>query len=130
MTQEKQLKAILNTIEGTNYASVQSMELLKEYGFQLQQWMAFSGEQMAIAREDLHNSRKKAYLNTVFNLGSQERKYAPSLIKDYINDCCARENAVYELADRANKACTHSINLIITCISALKEEMKLANGPL
>lgn len=126
MLQIDQLRAILNTIEGTKYSDVQSIEKLIEYGFQLQQWMAFSGEQMSIAKETLHRTRKQAHINTIASLGSREKKYAPSLVKEYINDCCSKELGNYELAERCNRTCTHCVDLVRTCISALKEEMKMA----
>ncbi|MGE9312842.1 hypothetical protein ACLOAU_14435 [Niabella sp. CJ426] len=126
MIQPDQLKAILNTIEGTDYASKSSIDLLMEYGFQLKQWMAFSGEQMSIAKEELHRKKRQAMINLVASLDAQKIRLSPLLQKEYVNDCCHIEHGVYELADRCNKACSHSINLVITCISALKEEMKLS----
>lgn len=117
-----ELLAIMNTLEGTAYANLQSIDLLIEYGFTMVQWIARSGEIMAEAKEDLHKKRRQAYLNVIASLGAQEKKIGPMLIKDYINDCCAEENALYELAERTNRACTHANDLIRTAISALKQE--------
>ncbi len=54
MIQPSQLQAILDTIEGTTFDQVQSINLLMDWGFKLQQWMAFAGSQQAIAKRLLH----------------------------------------------------------------------------
>lgn len=119
---DTELKAILNTIEGTNFSNVQSIDLLMEHGFKLQQWMAYSGEQMAVAKENLHKARRQAMVNLLGSMGANQKQLSPSLQKDYVNDLCASENATYELASRTNSACIHSMDFIRTCISALKTE--------
>lgn len=125
MIQESALRGILDTIEGTNYASVQSMEQLKEYGFQLQQWMAFASTQMVECKKALHDARRKAMVNLVASLKANGATLTPQLQKDYVGDLCGAENALYLLAERCNKTCTHAQSLVITCISALKEEMAM-----
>lgn len=117
-----ELIGILNTIEGTNYSSVQSIDLLLEYGFKLTQWIARSGELQAQYKVELHNKRRKAYLSVVASHESQAKKAGPMILKDYINDCCAEENGLYELAERTNRACTHANDLVRTAVSALKQE--------
>lgn len=126
MLQPDQLRAILNTIEATAYSDVQSVDLLMEFGFKLQQWMAFSSEQMAIAKEQLHNMRRQKMINLAGNLKANGAALSATLQKDYINDCCATENAVYELASRTNSSCIHAIDLVRSCISCLKEEIKMS----
>jgi hypothetical protein len=106
---------------------VQSIDKLLEYGFRLQQWTSLSGEAMAEAKEILHNARRKAYLNVEGSLNAQNKKWSPMLAKDYVNDCCSGENAYYELCNRCNAACTHSLDLVRTAISALKAEMQQMN---
>lgn len=127
MLQPDQLKAILNTIESTSYADVQSIELLMEFGFKLQQWMAFSGEQMSVAKEHLHTQRRQKMINLAGNLKANGAALSATLQKDFINDSCATENAFYELASRTNSSCIHAIDLVRSCISAMKEELKMAN---
>lgn len=117
-----ELKAMMDTMEGTTYADLQSIDQLIDYGFAMVGWIARSGEIMAQAKEDLHRKRRQAYINAVASLGSQEKKIGAMLIKDYINDCCAEENGLYELAERTNRAATHCNDLIRTAISALKAE--------
>jgi hypothetical protein len=117
-----ELEAIMNTIEATTYKELQTIDQLIDYGFVMVGWIARTGEIMAAAKEDLHKKRRQAYINAVASLGSQEKKIGALLIKDYINDCCAEENALYELAERCNRAATHCNDLIRTAISALKQE--------
>lgn len=123
MIQEIQIRAILDTIEGTDYAAVGSMELLKEYGFKLTGWNAFTGQQMAECKEAWLNARRKAMVNLVASLKANGAVLSPSLQKDYVNDLCAKEAALYELAERCNRACVHSIDLVRTVLSQMKEEM-------
>lgn len=58
MQKLSQIQAILTQMQSTSYADVQSIDKLLEYGFQLQQHLAFSGEAMAEARENLHLARQ------------------------------------------------------------------------
>ncbi len=127
MKKRTDILAILSSIESTNYSDVQSIDLLLEYGFRLTQWVAFSGEAMAEAKQELHAARRNAYLKVESSLNAQQKKWSPMLAKDYVNDCCSAENAYYELCERANRAATHSVDLVRTAISALKAEMQTSN---
>jgi hypothetical protein len=122
-----ELVEMLEKVITTSYIDVQSIDKLLEYGFILTQYIARSGLLMSEAKEKLHRARKVAYKMAEDKLKDAGRKYSPLLLKDYINDCCADENALYELAERCNKACVHSNDLIRTAISALKSEMQLSN---
>lgn len=124
MVQQNALQGIMDTIEGTTYSDVQSIDRLMEYGFKLQQWIAFSGSQMSVCRETLHAHRKQAMINLMASMAANNVQLSASLQKDYINDLCGPQNAVYELATRCNSACIHNLDFIRSCISALKEERK------
>lgn len=125
MIQEEALRGILDTIEGTDYKAVSSPALLMDYGFKLSQWMAFSGGQVAECKEALHNARRKAMVNLIASLKANGATLSASLQKDYVNDLCAKEAMQYELAGRVNASCTHALDLVRTCISMLKEELKI-----
>lgn len=122
MIQPSQLQAILDTIEGTGFEQVQSISLLMDWGFKLQQWMAFSGSQQALAKRLLHDARRQAMVNLIASLQANGATLAISLQKDYVNDLCATENYHYEIAERCNRSCTHALDLVRTCISTLKME--------
>jgi len=127
MQKQAEILGILTRIQDTSYSDVQSIDALLDYGFELTQHIAFSGEAMSEAKKLLHDSRRKAYLRVEASMKAQEKKWAPSLIKDYVNDICADENAYYELCERCNRTATHSVDLVRTAISALKTEMITSN---
>lgn len=123
MIQPIQLQAILDTIEGTTFDQVQAISLLMEWGFKLQSWMAFAGGQQAESKKALHDARRKAMVNLIASLQANGATLAASLQREYVNDLCAAENYNYELAERCNRSCVHSLDFIRTCISVLKEEL-------
>jgi hypothetical protein len=123
--QVEELTKILATMQETDFASVQSMDLLREYGFSLKGWMAFSAEQQAIAKENLHLARRQAMINLAGSLKANGVALSATLQKEWVNDSCSKENYAYELAERTNKACSAAIGLVITCLSGLKEELKM-----
>lgn len=124
MIQPTQLQAILDTIEGTSYDQVQSVNLLIDWGFKLQQWMAFAGSQQALAKRQLHDARRQAMVNLVASLKANGAELAISLQKQYVEDLCAEESYNYQLAERLNRACVHGLDFIRTCISTLKTELQ------
>lgn len=124
MNKHSEILGILTILQTTSYSDVQSINQLLEYGFQLQQHIAFSGEAMAEAKELLHTARKAAYLKVDASMNAQGKKWTPMLVKDYVNDCCSKENAYYELCERCNRSATHSLDFVRTAISALKAEMQ------
>lgn len=128
MIQPDMLKAILDTIEGTDYKNVESPSLLMEYGFKLQQWMAYSGSQMAEAKKALHEARRAAMINLIASLKANGATLGAALQKDYVNDLCAEENSVYELAGRVNSSCIHALDFVRSCLSTLKAEMNLTQN--
>lgn len=123
MIQPSQLQAILDTIEGTGFDQVQSINLLMDWGFKLQQWMAFAGSQQAECKRVLHVARRQALVNLVASLKANGANMAISLQKEYVNDLCAEENYNYELAERTCRACVHALDFVRTCISCLKSEL-------
>jgi uncharacterized protein YbjQ (UPF0145 family) len=123
MIQQSQLQAILDTIEGTSYSDVQSLNLLMEWGFKLQQWMAFAGSQQAECKLALHEARRKAMVNLIASLKANGADLAISLQKQYVEDLCANENYQYELAQRTCRAAVHALDFTRSCISTLKTEL-------
>ena len=123
MIQPLQLTAILNTIEGTLFDQLQSINLLMDWGFKLQSWMAFAGSQQVECKKAMHDARRKAMINIIASLAANGVTMAPSLQKDYVNDLCADELANYELAERCNRTCVHALDFVRTCISTLKTEL-------
>lgn len=123
MIQPEQLQVILDTIEGTSFDQLQSINLLMDWGFKLQQWMAFAGSQQAACKRKLHEARRQALVNLVASLKANGAEMAISLQKQYVDDLCADENYNYELAERCSRACVHSLDFVRTVLSTLKSEM-------
>jgi hypothetical protein len=124
---QTEILSILTAIRGTSYSDVQSPDKLLEYAFQLTQWIAFTAEAIAEAKEQLHLARKQAYINLVGSLGAQEKKIGAMLMKDYCNDMCSKENAYLTLCERTNAAATHTNDLVRSALSYLKTEMATQN---
>ncbi len=122
MIQPTQLQAILDTIEGTTFDQLQSPNLLMDWGFKLKSWMAFAGSQQAESKRELHIARRKAMVNLVASLDANGAVMAISLQKQYVDDQCHEENYHYELAQRCNRACVHSLEFVRTCLSTLRAE--------
>ncbi|HEU4903192.1 MAG TPA: hypothetical protein VFT06_10375 [Flavisolibacter sp.] len=124
-----ELIEIMQLLTTTKFSDIQSIDALIDHGFVVTAYIARTGQLMSEAKEQLHKARKTAYKASEGILKQAGRKYSPLLLKDYINDCCAEENALYELAERCNRACTHANDLIRTAISALKAERYSSQFP-
>lgn len=117
-----ELTEIMEKIITTSYSDVQSIDKLIDYGLILAQYNARTGQLMSEAKGKLHTARKVAYKAAEAKLKEAGKKFPVLLLKDYINDCCADENEVYELAERTNRATVHSMDMLRTAISSLKAE--------
>lgn len=87
---------------------------------------AFTGEQMAIAKKDWQDAKKKAYETfALSNDANQARveKYGVMVVKDYINSKCGNYEARYEYIERTNNALGGMEDVLRSVISALKQEM-------
>ncbi len=127
MNKQSEIQAILLKIQDTKYSDIQSPEILLEYGFEMASYISFSGEAMAEAKKILHDARRMAYLKVEGSLIAQDRKWSVSLMKNYVDDLCAKENEYFLLCDRCNSACIHTLDLIRSAISYLKSE-RFASG--
>jgi hypothetical protein len=124
---EEEILRILKEIRTTEYSAIQSVDLLLDYGFRLAQYISFTGEAMSEAKQLLHNAKRDGFdrLEDKFKRGSF--KLGPMLQKDYVADCAGSESSYYELCERANRACTHTLDLCRTAVSALKVENQVQN---
>lgn len=87
---------------------------------------AFTGEQMAIAKKDWQDQKKKSYETfTLSNEANQTRveRYGVLVVKDYIAACCGNLEARYEYIERTNNALGGMEDVLRSVISALKQEM-------
>jgi hypothetical protein len=113
-----------NSAEG--YTHSQSIPWLIDQAGTLCQSLAFVNEQMAVAKERLNKAKVAAYHKMVQLYGSQ-KYFSPSLAKDYVGGLCSEEQYAYDLCERASRTIVHTLDTLRTCISALKEEIKVLN---
>lgn len=89
---------------------------------------AFTGEQMAIAKKEWMDLKKKAYETFIAsNAANQTKveKYGVMAVKDYIAAKCGDAEARYEYIERTNAALSSMEDVLRSVISALKQELYL-----
>lgn len=107
--------------------NLQSVDVLITKMEMLNASIPFAYQQMAIAKKELNEAKTKAYQKLAASSLANDRYYAPSLAKDYISAQCVTENYNYDVTERLCRAMIHIADNIRTCISALKEEIKMQN---
>jgi hypothetical protein len=105
----------------------QSINQLIEFGANIVGWMAFTGQQMAIASKEYNEAKAKSYMGLEMSMKANGMKFTPMLAKDFINSKCSDELYAFELTERVNRSCTHTLDFLRTAISALKTEMLSSN---
>lgn len=118
----QELKDYLLTVEQFDKDNGQSGDLLHEYLIQLTNYMARANYLMAEHEKMFRDAKKKAYHTLMVSSYANNKYYAPSLAKDYIDSCCSEEGYVYSLAERVSRTALHTTRAIITIISSLKQE--------
>lgn len=114
-------------VSSKDYTSSQSISWLIDQVGILCNTMAFVNNQMAVAKELLNKARVKAYQDLQLSMKSQEVYFSPMLAKEYVNSKCSDENYAYDLCERASRTVVHTLDALRTCISALKEEVKVSS---
>jgi hypothetical protein len=102
----------------------QSVHDLIDLGGQLTAWLAFTGEQMAIAKSIWRSETAKAYDTFVFSKMAQGMTITPTMANKYAEARSGNHEAEYEFCERVNRSITHTLDFLRTAISALKEEQK------
>lgn len=118
------LQAIQQHIEDAKYSDFDSSpSLIYNEIVSLNAWKSFTGKLMAEAKRELLESKEAAY-NKILTSGDKTYKtLATSLLKDYISTKAANLQYEYDLAERTNSACSHSMEGMRSILSALKQEM-------
>lgn len=91
---------------------------------------AFTGEQMAIAKKDWQDAKKKAYETFIISNeanATRVEKYGVLAVKDYIAACCGDLEAKYQFIERTNNACGYMEDAARSVMSSLREEQKSFN---
>lgn len=124
----KEVRVISDKLQNTDPVFMaQSPQSLYELSIWCAAQKAFTGEQMAIAKKEWHDAKRKAYETfTISNEANQTKveRYGVMVVKDYIAAKCGEHESNYEFIERTNNACGYMQESARTVISSLKEEMK------
>lgn len=126
MTHKEELTQYLEKIQQFDKDSAQDGQVLHEYLIVLTNIMARSNQLMAEYQRKFREEKKKAYVELTLSSHSQQRYWAPSLAKDYVDAQCSETGYLFDLSERTSRLCTHVIDAIRTIISSLKSERQFA----
>lgn len=127
MIYRKRLEDAMEWLElsADNYTGTQSISWYIDHIGVLCKSMAFANGQMSEAKKELNLIKVKSYETLVTSSVANANYFAPSLAKDYISAKCVEAQYDYDLAERLSRTLVHTIEAIRSCMSALKEEMKI-----
>lgn len=111
----------------SDVTEIQSIDVLIQGLSELNASIAFSYNQMAIAKKELNAAKTLAYYKLQTSSYANDKHYHASLAKDFVSTQCIKENYNYDLTERFCRACVHISDNLRTAISALKEEIKMQN---
>lgn len=122
--QTNKLEALLQTLQGITPEEMQSGDSVRDHLVSLTSWMAWTGEQMALANKAYNIAKRDAYHKLQEDFKNKGLKLSPMLAKDYIGSLCSKEAYSYEIAERANRTCYHAIEAFRSVLSSLKNELQ------
>lgn len=105
---------------------LQSIDVLIDRMNQLNSVLPWINQQMATAKKILNETKVKAYYNLINSSAANEKYFAPSLAKDFVNARCSEQQYCYDMAERCSRTIVHIGDNLRTCISCLKEEFKIS----
>lgn len=127
MNEKQELIQYLEKIQTFDKDSAQDGEVLHSYLIELTNIMARANYLMAEYQKKFREEKKVAYEKLTATVIKEQRYYAPSLAKDYIDAQCSETGFIYDLAERLSRLCSHTMDAIRTIISSLKSERQFAN---
>lgn len=132
MQAQLQIDKIENTMEwlemvAESYTSKQSIDYLIDTMGELCRYLAFTGNQMAVAKKLLNKKKVNAYNTLILSSEANKTYLTPMLAKDYIGAKVEQEQYEYDVCERANRTILHTIEALRTAISALKTEAQVSN---
>lgn len=123
----KEVQSINEQLQGIDQVNLASSpQLCYEVAIWCATMRAYTGEQMAIAKKEWQDEKRKAYQKFVFNDEANKArldKYGVMVIKDYINATVGKLEAQYEYIERTNNSLGSMEDVLRSVISALKQEM-------
>lgn len=122
--QTSYLETLLETLQGIKPEEMQSGESVRQQLITLASWLAWTGEQMALAGKAYNIAKRDAYTKLQEEYKEKGITLAPSLAKDYIGSMCSKEAYAYDVAERSNRVIVHTIDAYRSVLSSLKEEQR------
>lgn len=122
----EELKKYMQTIEQFDKDSAQDASVLHAYLIDLTNMMARANFIMAEYGKKFREQKLAAYKLLTESVIKEQKYYAPSLAKDYIDAQCKESGYIYDLAERLSRLCTHAIDAVRTIVSSLKSEREFA----
>lgn len=119
----QEVQAINNYVQSFSAFEEMPIQELHKILFTLGGFLAFTGEQMSLAKKLQHQEEKKAYDSFIFSKMAQDIKITPTMANKYVDGCCAEFIGDYLLCERTNRAIVHVMDSLRTIISSLKQEM-------
>lgn len=119
----REMEKILTELQSDTLEAAKDGDTLMGLGARYATYNAYAGERMATFKRDLLQKRALYYETFVFNARAQKLEFTSTMIKDYVNAKCYREQYAFDIAERVNRACVHNMDLIRTSMSFLKTEM-------
>lgn len=105
-----------------------SIDEMKQKGLELVGYLSRSAVLVADAGKLYNDAKVKAYHTLKASSEAQKQYYSPMLAKDYVAAKCATECHAYELAERINRAITHSLEILRSVLSAEKTQLAYLNN--
>ena len=127
MTIKEELIQYLEKIQSFDKDSAQDGEALHAYIIELTNIMARANLIMADYQRLFRQEKKDAYLKLANSRIADQKYYAVSLAKDYIDAQCLESGYIFDLSERLSRTCVHTIDAIRTVISSLKSERQFAS---
>jgi hypothetical protein len=112
------LEDILTELQSDTLESMTDGNSLMNYGAKISAHNAYAGDMMSRFKRELNQTKAKAQGLDYFT---------PTMIKDYVGSKCSEQQYNFDLAQRVNRSCVHTMDLIRTSISYLKTELQNLN---
>lgn len=109
-----------------DYTASQSVHWLIDQMGILCKSLAFANGQMTVAKKELNTAKVRAYNTLITSSVANSQYFSAMLAKDYIAAKIEDQQYNYDVAERCSRTISLTIEVLRTCISALKEKAKVA----
>lgn len=122
-----ELISYMKEVESFDKDAAQDGDAINAYSIRLTNIMARCNFLMAEYKRKFRMEKKAAYERLTKTVVKDQKYFAPSLAKDYIDAQCNETGYMYDLAERTSRLCTHTLDTLRTITMALMNERKFSN---